>query len=303
MIDVRFGYLQELANIEWSLGSIKPLDDFDNVVEKLQSDKYAYGDWFYPPLLDITHSPKETKKPPLVPTLSYPLPSTHLLSLNSQDGTDEFANFIIALFGMLKGRRLQREEWRHFYKAPLNPMQGCVNADKREIAYALEQASKFWLKHPDAETRKLAFGALHWHLFAQLYQHSFERFNAQYMALDACCELAVKTWTGFPKKRPIHAKRPFVLCEQLGVPTPEWARIVSVGNTDTCALADCRNNLAHEAMYAGQPVGFAITNEVQTMEGELTLLVSRLLLRLLGVDNAYTRSPCTTQQSCGFGIS
>lgn len=302
MIEVRFGYLQEPAAIVWSNGNIKPLDNIANIVERLQSDENAYGDWFYPPLEPAPHALQESKNAPLIQTEIFSLPSTHLLSLNGRDATDEYANFIIALFGMLKGRRLQREGFQHFYRASLAPMPSCdFNADKRGIAYALEQASEFWLKHPDAEIRKLTFGALHWHLFAQLYRHSFERFNAQYMALDACHKLASKTWAGFiPADK--HAKRASELCTQLGVPMPEWAKPHLAGKKITCALADCRNELIHEAIYAGQPVGFAITNEVQTMEDELILLVARLLLRLLGVDNSYTRSHCTMKQLLGFDM-
>lgn len=296
MIEVRFGYLQEPTVIDWSLGSIKPLDNITSIVERLQIDGNAYGDWFYPPLEPAPHAPKEIKNAPLIQTEIFSLPSTHLLSFNKQDDTDECANFMIALFGMLKGRRLQREGWQHFYKAPIAPMPGCdFIAYKRGIAYALEKASEFWLKHSNTETRKLVFGVLHWHIFAQLYQHNFERFNAQYMALDACHKLATETWAGFiPAKQ--HCNRASELCMQLGVPIPAWAEPFK----KSCALATRRNSLAHEAMYGGEPVGFAMPTEHKGMEFELTLLVVRLLLRVLGIDNEYTRSACTTYQQWGF---
>jgi len=302
MIEVQFGYLQEQATFDWSAGTISPLDNIASIVERLMADGNAYGDWFYPPLELAPHAPNETKNAPLIQTEIFSLPSTHLLSLKNHDANDECANFIIALFGMLKGRRLQRDGFQHFYRVPLASMRGCdFNADKRGITYALEKANEFWLKHSDAEIQKLAFGALHWHLFAQLYRHSFERFNAQYMALDACHQLASKTWAGFKPARN-HANRASELCAQVGVPMPEWAKPHLAGKKTTCAIADCRNELIHEAMYAGQPVGFAITNEVQAMEDELILLVARLLLRLLGVDNSYTRSPCTMKQLLGFNM-
>ncbi len=293
MIEVRFGYLQEPAVINWSVATIRPLDDITNIVEQVQTHKSAYGDWFYPPLEPVKFDSKETKNAPLVPTEIFILPATHLLSFKSQDWTDECANFMIALFGMLKGRRLQREGWQHFYKAPIGQMLCDFNANNREITQALDRASDFWRQHTDVETRKLAFGALHWHLFAQLYQHSFERFNAQYTALDVCCKLATKTWEGFPKKCPPHAARASVLCAQTGVPMPEWAGIT---------LSKRRNALVHEAMYGGLPVGFAYPTEHKQMEYELTLLVARLLLRLLGIENEYTRSACTIGQTIGFGF-
>lgn len=297
MIEVRFGYLQEPTAIDWSAGTISPLDDIVSSVERVQAHESAYGNWFYPPLEQAPRDSNETKDAPLIPTTNFSLPATHLLSFKSQDWTDEGANFIIALFGMLKGRRLQREGWQHFYKIPLAPMQGCdFNADKREIAYALEKAGELWLIHTDPDIRKLAFRALHWHLFAQLYQHGFERFNAQYMALDACYKLAEKT-KGI--KIHGHAKRASGLCDLLGVPTPVWANVPA--GESACALSERRNALVHEAMYGGQPVGFTHPADHKGMEFELTLLVARLLLRLLGTENEYTRSACTYYQTVGFG--
>ncbi len=296
MIEVRFGYLQEPTIIDWSTGTIRPLGDIVSIVERVRTHESAYGDWFYPPLEQAPRDSDETKDAPLIPTTNFSLPATHLLSFKSQDWMDEDANFIIALFGMLKGRRLQRKEWQHFYKMPLAPMQGCdFNADKGGIKYALEKASEFWLMHTDPDIRTLAFSALHWHLFAQLYPHGFERFNAQYMALDACYKLAEKT-----KNIKIHghAKRASGLCDLLGVPTPVWAKIPT--GQKACPLSERRNKLAHEAMYGDQPVGFAHPADHKNMEYELTLLVARLLLRLLGIENEYTRSPCTYYQTIGF---
>ena len=296
MIEVRFGYLQEPTAIDWGAGTISPLGNIASIVELVQPHDSAYGNWFYPPMEQALRAPNETKDAPLIPTTSFSLPATHLLSFKGQDWTDEGANFIIALFGMLKGRRLQREGWQHFYKAPLAPMLGCdFNADKWGIAYALEKASEFWLIHTDPNIRKLAFGALHWHLFAQLYPHDFERFNAQYMALDACYKLAKDMKS---LKRCHHYERASVLCDLLGVPAPLWA--IPSGNL-ACPLSERRNKLAHEAMYGNQPVGFAHPSDHKDMEPELTLLVARLLLRLLGIENEYTRSLCTTGQQMGFG--
>lgn len=299
MIEVRFGYLQERTVIDWSAATISPLDDIASIVEQVQAHESAYGDWFYPPLEPASLDSKETKNAPLVPTSIFSLPATHLLSFKNQDWTDECANFMIALFGLLKGRRLQREGWQHFYKAPIDRKLCDFYADKWEIAHALDRVSDFWQTHADADIRKLAFGALHWHLFAQLYQHGFERFNAQYMALDVCHRLATATWAGF-KPATTHADRASALCTQLGVPTPAWANVPA--GQKTCALSERRNALIHEAMYGGQPVGFAHPAEHKGMELELTGLVARLLLRLLGIENEYTRSACTIYQTIGFGF-
>lgn len=300
MIQTRFGYLQEATILTWGAGQIDPLVDHASIVEHMQSNDRAYGGWLYPPLGPVARDSKESKDAPLI-AKGFSLPSTHMLSLSDEGWTDECANFFIALFGMLMGRRLQREGWQHFCKAPIDSKLCDFCADNREIVLALNKATEFWVKNVDSETRKLAFGALHWHLFAQLYEHDFERFNAQYMALDACSELAIAiSWPGYPQRRPPHAKRASELCMSTGVSMPEWAAI-SAGK-ETCALADRRNALIHEGMYGGQPAGFAHPEKFRSMEFELTGLVARILLRLLDIDNEYTRSDCTTRQTIGFSF-
>lgn len=300
MIEAQFGYLQEPTKLIWDAGQINPLPDHNRIIEQMQSCDRLYGGWLYPPLAPVQVESTESKKAPLMPK-GFGLPDTHMISLtDKQPWTNDCANFFIALFGMLKGQRLQREEWQHFYKAPIDRKLCDFYADDREISLALNKATDFWLTHTDVETRKLAFGALHWHLFAQLYEQDFERFSAQYIALDACCKLAMATWPSFPKKCPPHAQRPSELCKHTCVPIPDWAKIP--GGQKTCALAERRNALIHEGMYAGQPVGFAHPNGYEAMELELTGLVARIFLRLLGIDNEYTRSECTTRSLIGFSF-
>ena len=118
------------------------------------------------------------------------------------------------------------------------------------------------------------------------------------MALDACWKLAQETVEGCPKGRFAHAERAAKLCELLAVPTPEWA-IISSGKKD-CPLSVRRNELIHEAMYAGHPVGFSYPTEYRNMEKELTYVVARIFLRLLGIENEYTRSQSSSQQTPGF---
>lgn len=297
---VRFGFLAEPSSMSWSAGSIAPLPKYEQLVACIQDGERLYGDWCYPPLLPVSRNGGETQSAPEMP-VGFALPATHELLLTGAHTGEEAENFFIALFGMLNGLRLQREGWQNFYRAPVRRGVLCdFHADAREIAQALEVATQFWDAQNDGGVRKLTFGALHWHLFAQLYAHDFERFNAQYMALDACWKLAQKTVVGCPQGGISHAKRAGKLCELLAIPTPAWA-IISLDNKD-CPLSGRRNDLIHEAMYAGHPVGFAHPAEYRDMERELTCLVARIFLRLLGIQNEYTSSTCTTRQTIGFSF-
>lgn len=295
MIKTRFGFLNEPSALKWSGGEIEPLGDHTRTVDCIRLHERVYGEWVYPPLQSVERDGMESKCAPLMP-VGFALPATHLLLLDGEGGTDECANFFIALFGMLKGRRLQREGWQHFYKAPLTRKLNDFLASDREIKHALSIASAFWDQCQQPVIRKLIFGVVHWHLFAQLYSHEFERFNAQYAAFDACSKLAVELGIPGYQQQPRHGERPEKLCEALGVQIPEWAR----SRSGKCDLSERRNTLVHEAMYADQPIGFSFPMENSAMELELTGLVARIYLRLLGIKNEYTASPCTIRQTIGF---
>jgi hypothetical protein len=297
MNPVEFGFLANATAITWQGGAnkIEPLAKHAEVVAAMQREIYVHDGWCYPPLSPV----KSGVNAPLIPA-GFALPATHQLHLSDTTADDEEANFMIALFGLLKGQRLQRPEWQHFYKAPVASKLNDFLATDAPISKTLDIATAFWRQYTP-EVRKLAFGALHWHLFAQLYEHQFERFNAQYMALDACAELALATsFPGYPAKRPTHAIRASVLCDCTGAPKPAW--VDPFVPWKDCALARRRNALAHEAMYGGQPVGFAYPADHTLMELELTGLVARIFMRLLGVRNEYTDSPCTTLAMTVFGL-
>lgn len=296
MMGVRFGFLIEPASLAWSAGSIEPLPDHESVVQGIRAHQQNYAGWLYPPLRGVRRDGSELKEPPNVPA-TFALPSTHLLTLTDGHADPAAADFFIALFGMLKGLRMQREGWQHFYKCPTK--RGALSdfyADDREITTTLDLAAEFWQTHTDASTRKLAFGAIHWHLFAQLYEHEFERFNAQYTALDACWKLAETTQQLTASG---HAERPRVLVENLGLHMPDWAERVVPGKS-ACSLSRRRNALVHEALYAGEPLGFAHPQTERGMELELQNFVARCIFGLLGVRNEYTCSPVNTRQCFGF---
>jgi hypothetical protein len=50
--------------------------------------------------------------------VTFALPATHWLTMHDAGTDPGTEDFFIALFGMLKGLRLQREGWQHFYKCP-----------------------------------------------------------------------------------------------------------------------------------------------------------------------------------------
>lgn len=293
---INFGFLEAATEVAWSAGCIEPLANHAQTVATIKDHERHYGGWFYPPAGPCQIDIRETKTGPAIATV-FPLPATHQLRLSDGRHDEDAASFFIAFFGFLNGLRLQRDTWQHFMRCPTKRALCDFIAGSRDMVTALDTASKFWDSHPDAAIRKLAFGALHWHLFAQLYQHDFERFNAQYTAIDACWRLAVNLGQA-PDMRD-HARRPKCLAEALGIQVPQWAAPLPAPEKG-CALSQQRNALIHEAMYAGEPVGFASPSFAADLTLELTGFVARCWLRLIGIDNEYTRSPVSTRQMMGF---
>ena len=295
---IRFGFLNEPLSVSWRYGTIRPVPNFEEIASCFEQSAGVYKGWVYPPIKAVDGRGAAAKKAWVPATFS--VPSSHILTPHP-DADPAHSDFFIALFGFLHGRRLQREGWQHFYKAPVSRQLCDFVVNKTSTEWALNQALTFCERHSsNKEALKLAFGALHWHTFAQLYEHEFERFDAQYKALDACYKLTCMTRDSFTKER-THAKRAVRLCEYFGAEPPEW--VIPFKNQDgkeTCELAIRRNALAHEALYGGQPLGFAHPADNGAMVLGLKSLVARILLSALGIKNNYTQSSATTRSMSAF---
>ena len=298
MESIRFGFLNEPLSVSWRYGTIRPVPNFEEIASCFEQSAGVYKGWVYPPIKAVDGRGAAAKKAWVPATFS--IPSSHILTPHP-DADPAHSDFFIALFGFLHGRRLQREGWQHFYKAPLSRQLCDFVSNKKSTEWALNQALTFCERHSsNTEALKLAFGALHWHTFAQLYEHEFERFDAQYKALDACYRLVCLTQDSFTRER-THAKRAARLCEHFGVEPPDW--VSPSKNQDsqgTCELAIRRNALAHESLYGGQPLGFAHPADHGAMDLGLKSLVARIYLSALGVINEYTQSSAITRSVQAF---
>lgn len=278
-MSARFGFLPESTCLTWRVGSIEPLADHEALVQRVLDHPQHYAGCWYPPQQKVRRVSRESKGPPSISS-AFALPPTHLLTLTICNADSRAQDFFIALFGMLKGLRLQREGWQHLYKCPTQRGALCdFYASDGEIATTLNQAAEFWQQHTGDEIRKLAFGAIHWHLFAQLYEHGFERFNAQYMALDTCWKLATQLDARFAEKGVSHAKRAQVLGQELQILLPEWTVVPDDSNASI--LSVWCNALIHEALYGDQPVGFAHPDDGQ-VERELTCFCCSIGVEVVG---------------------
>ena len=232
---IRFGFLNEPLSVSWRYGTIRPVPNFEEIASCFEQSAGVYKGWVYPPIKAVDGRGAAAKKAWVPATFS--VPSSHILTPHP-DADPAHSDFFIALFGFLHGRRLQREGWQHFYKAPLSRQLCDFVSNKKSTEWALNQALTFCERHSsNTEALKLAFGALHWHTFAQLYEHEFERFDAQYKALDACYRLVCLTQDSFTRER-THAKRAARLCEHFGVEPPDWPFDAMHSPTKRCTVVN-----------------------------------------------------------------
>lgn len=298
MTEKRFGWWPRNSTIDAHVASIELLPTFEKAKATVQNHPCAYDGWFYPPLQPVRTSSAETKVPPQIPASIYELPSTHLLVGNEAWMDDDYLHFVIALAGLIDGMRLVPEGWQHFYKAPIRPGRlADLVCDHREIAEIIFVATSWWQLH-SVEERRAMFAAIHWFCFSGLYHHEFEEFSAKYTVLDTLFWIHRKGNT-----KGTHSKRAGELAKAYGLQTPSWAVAVKNPNGKySCRLSEIRNELVHEAKFAGKPIGFAHLPEL-SLTLELGHYLTRLIVAMLGVKCSYVRTATDTRCNHGLGLT
>src|SRR5207244_357048 len=149
------------------------------------------------------------------------------------------------------------------------------------LAKAIELTEAFLTANRTAPERARLFAAaVHAWFLAQNPRHlQFEEFILLYMAFDACFALAKSIHP--PKAHVTHAERVTWMCGLFGMATPDWADPAAPAGPEVAIL---RNATLHEALFMGEPLGFALhgvgTN--QNLTSEMKVLICRFLVALLG---------------------
>lgn len=179
---------------------------------------------------------------------------------------------------------------------PIRPYKMVDFSLGRDLAKAIQLAEEFWAANRNAPINAKRYAAaIHALFLAQnprLFQ--FEEFSFLYTALDCCFRL---TQTVIGEERRIrHSDRIAWMCERFGVATPSWARKVNGGAVE---VTDIRNDAVHEALFMGEPLGFALqgVGSDENLTLEMSALICRFLVALIGATSAsYVRSPIGTRQ-------
>jgi hypothetical protein len=259
------------------------------------------GDWIYAPTQTLV-KPDGTAILRPYPDRIFGLPQTHAFMHSSADG-DEHIAFHLWCLSFFTGMRLTSTDVGFVDCTPIKPNKLFdflfVGS---EIKDSLRLAEVFWLNNRSSPERaKLIAAIIHALFLSQNPRHlQFERFAMLYSSIDACFALA-KSFNG-QIKGVSHSGRIKWMCELFGIPLPSWAY---TADTAVAEIADIRNQSTHEALFMGEPLGFALhgvgrgINLTLEMEG----LICRLLVGLLSAQPVdYVSTPVDTYQQHGLKL-
>ncbi len=249
---MEFGFLLNSKHVLANDLEIVPRHDFDQIRSKFYQAANATDGWIYPDVRSVPISGANANRfgrsHASVQQPFVALPPTHSLRMRSFDSVA--AKFIVLAYGFIHGVYLAPVDHLYINRVPFQEgkLTGVVPTE-RDLERGLNVISKFCVNASPKQLNAM-FAVLHWFLAGQSYQFQWDRFDAQYKVLDGLYKYSGLQRTQYAK----HAQRPVDLASRFGIKLPTWA-VLSNGRSSI--LSDIRNELAHEAIYAGKPVGYA----------------------------------------------
>ncbi len=296
-----FGYYPRALDITVGPVSITTRDALEERVKDVEEDEWREGRWIYAPLQPVAHLGGGTSIRPY-PARVFGLPKTHDIVHATAPDLDP-VNFHVWSLSFFTGMRLTITEAGFLDSTPIEPG---VLVDfvllGGSLKKSIELAEAFWTANQASPERaRIWVAAVHALFLSQNPRHlQYERFLLLYTALDACFALAKSL--NPPTRNLTHSQRIAWMCDWLGMPIPAWA---DPGTGGGAAVAAMRNPAVHEALFMGEPLGFALhgVGERGNLTLEMSGLVSRLLVALLGArNNRYINSSTGTRQRQGLDL-
>jgi len=300
---LEFGFLSSELDLSVGPISVKTLSNLDLKCSAILQSGQAHRDWVYAPRCASSDSSGKTIELPFHSRV-FGLPKTHAIEHSAAD-CKEHVEFLVWCLSFFTGIRLTCTEAGYVDAAPLKPhalTDFVLHPSSEADALALGEA--FWRRAPSWENAKLIVAMIHSLFVSQSPQSlQYERFFHAYAAIDA--GYAYLKRAGLVQSA-THSARIAKMCEHFKMDTPAWA-IFSGRNSP---LAEIRNPTFHEALFAGEPLGFAIYASTQIDSGadqnlllEMEALICRLLVAILGKpDCEYVKSAVTTRQLHGLDL-
>jgi len=274
--EIAFGWYPKYMNVLGEKIRIETLSDIEIKINAILNHKHIKNEWIYSDSNRI-----------------FSLPQTHQI-YHERPCNEDNLKFLVWSLSYFLGMRLTSGISKFLDATPIAPYKLTdFIVDHREIPCALELADDFFRQHQKKDIRsKLWIAALHAIFLAQYpLALQFERFTYLYSAIDACFALS-NDIQSFSRRKPRHSERIHAMCDRYGMTTPEWGRQ---------EVVDIRNNLIHECLYIGEPLGFQNYRVASgiNLNLEMQNLVCRFLAAILG-NRTYSQTPVGTYQMQGW---
>lgn len=301
-----FGFLIDSHKVNCDNFNISPVENYEEIIEWFYTNIEVSNGWIYPPLIALKQNEKELNKfkktLPLIRSNFYRLPSTH--KLQTENYSDEHKHFLILGYGFLQGLYLNPKNYKYLGKTPYKPstLNGLL-LEQNDRVKGLEAINKFYIDAKTTQQRVQMQACIHWFLIAQTLDFEWEIFDAHYKVLDGLYRLLVhkigkdKVENLNNNKYVKHAQRFIVLAKYFNLEIPNWAVNTKTGNDN---IAFIRNELVHEAKYAGQPIGYNYPDENFKLQFKAFNL--KLICAFLGINTPYLQAPANNRMLWSWNI-
>jgi len=283
----RIGFLIEPISFRFEHVRLEPLPDHADQGAKFRRHCNADG-YFYPPLTASYRLTKVGTRGRRLPGTSRPalvfhLPASHTLSVDASvlpthPHPHSDSMFILQVLAFITGTRLQFEQWRLDGRVPCTSTLGAwVQSDIQ--AHFVEYAYVWWRALP-TEHQVRSINLFHAYNRAISAEFPWDVFTQQYMVFDGIYRLHAKL-AGI-KSDVGHHKRLELIAGAYGVPMDDQISKL---------LYRARNDLFHEAIWAGAIVGYPPElPDSHHFPRYLRQLNARLLCAMVGYRNSFTKS-------------
>lgn len=293
---MEFGFLPDSRRFDFDNVEIKPRHDYDVIMGNFYKTANVSDGWIYPCL--------ETKKPNMGERRKFERASfyaepgfftvlpTHTIKIHPYD--PQKARFLILSYGFLLGLYLSPVGYlcinRLAYEA--GKLTGVIPMHS-DYSKGMSSFSSFYDRSDDPD-RKQMFAILHWFLVGQSYKYAWDCLDAQYKVLDGFFRLAKLDHCA-------HTLRPLRLAREYDIAVPKWAQEITVCKKKTTRLAVLRNELLHEARFAGEPIGYDYPKENLCLE--LVAFNVKLVASSIGLTTPYVKAAPDCAQLCAWDLA
>jgi hypothetical protein len=307
---MEFGYYPAPLDFEIDGLKIGTLPTLNRKIKSVEKSKQVEKDWLYcPRRREQNLFMRRVRILPYNDRI-FGLPTTHSLT-HAKSASEEHLNFLVQVFGFFVGMRMSSSSAGFLDSTPIKP--GSLTdfyCDGRSLERAMSISDEFWRRNSSGPRMIQALlGAIHAMFISRNRLNlDFEKFLYLCMSLEGCYLVKALQMGKNPRKLVSHSDRIPYLCAEFGLEVPDWAQHGLFVSSD---IAIFRNEMVHEALFFGKPLGFQIfggndprARKAHTMTLlQMQALICRFVVALLGATNApYVKSPINTRGKWGLNI-